>query len=72
MILAPERLGIGEQLEMKVYFSSASGLGAFKALVQVVWSDGEGCKKNYYQLGVSYISIFPEDRGNHKLFLSQL
>ena len=72
MILAPERLGIGEQLEMKVYFSSASGLVTFKAVVRVVWSDGDDHKKKYYQFGVSYISILPEDRGNHKLFLSQL
>lgn len=71
MILASERLKIGEQLEMKLYFSSASGLVTFKAVVRVVWSDSEDHKKEYYQFGVSYISILPEDMKSLKSFMAQ-
>jgi len=70
MILASESLKVGERLEMKVYFSSVSGLVTFKAIVRVVWSDAEDHKRDYYQLGVSYVSIFPEGMDNFKLFLA--
>jgi len=71
MILASERLKVGEQLETKVYFSSASGLVTFKAVVRVVWSDGEGGRTDYYEFGVSYVSVSPEDMKNLKSFMAQ-
>jgi len=71
MILASEQLKVGEQLDMKVYFSSASGLVTFKAVARVVWSDGGAPQKDYYQFGVSYINVSPEDMKNLKLFMAQ-
>jgi c-di-GMP-binding flagellar brake protein YcgR len=61
-ILLPEQIEIGQNLKMKLFFSSEAKLNAIEMLVEVVWinpqlSEGE----QHYRSGVRFINISPED-----------
>jgi hypothetical protein len=61
-ILFPEPLEVGQNLKLKLFLSSDSGLITIEMLVEVVWVNthwGEGGKN--YQSGVRLIHISPED-----------
>jgi len=70
-ILFPEQMEIGQNLRLKLFFSSESQLNTIEMLVQVVWvntqlSEGE---KNY-RSGVRFVNISPEDISKLKTFSS--
>jgi len=70
-ILFPEKMEIGQNLNLKLFFSSDSGLNTIEMLAEVVWintrlSEGE---KNY-QSGVRFINISLEDMTKLKNFLA--
>jgi len=72
-ILFPEQMEIGQNLKMKLFFSSDSGLNTIESLVEVVWMKaqlGEGEK--YYRSGVRFINISPEDVTKLKNFSASL
>ena len=61
-ILFPEQMEVGQNLKLKLFFSSGSELNTIEMLVEVVWRNrqlGEG--EEYYRSGVKFINIFPED-----------
>jgi len=68
-ILFPERVEIGQNLNLKLFFSSQSELNTIEALVEVVWirtqfDEGE----KHYRSGVRFVNISPEDMGKLKNF----
>jgi c-di-GMP-binding flagellar brake protein YcgR len=72
-ILLPEQVEIGQKLNMKLFFSSGSGLNSIEVLAEVVWVNtqlGEGEK--LYRSGVRFINISPEGMTKLKDFLASL
>jgi len=68
-ILFPEQVEIGQNLKLKLFFSSESGLNTVEALVQVVWTDlHKGKDENHYRSGVKFLNISPEDMDKLKTF----
>jgi len=50
--------GGGEDLEMKIYFSSSPGLVTIAAVVKVIWADTDAKEKGYFRFGVRATSTF--------------
>ncbi len=72
-ILFPEQMEIGQNLKLKLFFSSDSELNTIKMLVEVVWMNtqlDEGEK--HYRSGVRFINISPEDMTKLKNILTSL
>jgi c-di-GMP-binding flagellar brake protein YcgR len=72
-ILFPEQMEIGQNLKMKLFFSSDIGLNTIETLVEVVWVNaqlGEGEK--HYRSGVRFINISAEDVTKLKNFSASL
>jgi hypothetical protein len=72
-ILFPERMEIGQNLNLKLFFSSGSELNTIEMLAEVVWINtqlGEGEK--HYRSGVRFINISPEDMNKLKNFSASL
>ena len=72
-ILFPEQMEIGQNLKLKLFFSSDSELNTIKMLVEVVWMNtqlDEGEK--HYRSGVRFINISPEDMTKLKNLLTSL
>jgi c-di-GMP-binding flagellar brake protein YcgR len=72
-ILFPEQVDIGQNLKLKLFFSSESELNTIEMLVEVVWVNtplGEGEKQ--YRSGVRFINISPEDMTKLKTFSASL
>ena len=68
-ILFPEHVEIGQNLKLKLFFSSESGLNTVEALVEVVWTDTQiGDDGNHYRSGVRFLIISPEDMDKLKTF----
>ena len=70
-ILFPEQVEIGQNLKVKLFFSSESQLNTIEMLVEVVWvniQSGEGEKQ--YRSGVRFVNISPEDMTKLKTFSS--
>jgi len=70
MVSISEQMEIGEQLEMKIYFSSGSSLISIAAIVEIAWVDMEAKEDGYYRFGVSFVNISPVDMERLKGFLS--
>jgi c-di-GMP-binding flagellar brake protein YcgR len=72
-ILFPEQMEIGQNLKVKLFFSSEFKLNTIEMLVEVVWIEtqlGEGEK--HYRSGVRFIDISPEDMTKLKNFSATL
>jgi c-di-GMP-binding flagellar brake protein YcgR len=70
-ILFPEQVEIGQNLKLKLFFSSESQLNTIEMLVEVVWvntppADGQ----KHYRSGVRFVNISPEDMTKLKTFSS--
>jgi hypothetical protein len=70
MVLVSEQIEMGESLEMKIYFSAASGLVTISATVKVIWVDMEPKENGYYRFGMGYVDISPSDMESLKGFLN--
>jgi hypothetical protein len=57
MLLLSERMEEGEEIEVKIYFTSPSGLAAVAAIAEVVWSEADAEEDGYYRSGVRYLDI---------------
>jgi c-di-GMP-binding flagellar brake protein YcgR len=68
-ILFPEQMEVGQNLKVKLFFSSESGLNTIEMVVEVVWinaqlDDGE----KHYRSGVRFTNISHEDLTKLKEF----
>ncbi len=70
MVLVSEQMEIGEQLEMKIYFSSGSSLITIAAIVKIAWVDMEAKEDGYYRFGVRFVNISPVDKERLTGFLN--
>ena len=70
MLLVSERMEVGEELEVKIYFSSSSGLVTVAAVAKVAWADTDAKGDGYYRFGVRYIGISAADKETLKAFLN--
>lgn len=70
MVALSEQMKIGEELEMKIYFSSGSSLNTVATIVKIAWVDSEVKEDDYYRFGVSFVNISPMDMEKLKEFLS--
>jgi c-di-GMP-binding flagellar brake protein YcgR len=72
-VLFPEQMEIGQNLKLKLFFSSGSELNAIETLGEVVWMNpqlGEG--ERQYRSGVKFTSISPGDMTKLKNFIVSL
>jgi hypothetical protein len=69
MVAVSEQMEIGEELEMKIYFSSGSSLITVATIVKIAWVDTEVKEEGYYRFGVSFVNISPMDMETLKGFL---
>ncbi len=70
-ILFPEQVEVGQNLSVKVFFSTDSGLNTIEMVVEVVWintqlADGE----KHFRTGVRFASISPENMTKLREFSS--
>jgi len=73
LLYLPERIGIGNHLRLKLFFSMGSQLNAIETLVEVAWMDIHlGKDWGDYRTGVRFAEISTEDIGKLKSFLKSL
>lgn len=70
MVAVSEEMGIGEELEIKIYFSSGSSLITIATIVKIAWGDTEVKEEGYYRFGVNSVNISPMDMEKLKGFLN--
>jgi len=69
-IYVPEQMEVGDQLKLKIYFSSGDELRTVDAVAEVVWTDlrlGEAWGE--YRSGVKFVEISSDDLQKLKDFL---
>ena len=68
-ILFPEQVDVGQNLKVKVFFSSESGLNTIEMVVEVVWINTQLAEgENHYRSGVRFANISPENMTKLKEF----
>ncbi len=72
MIYLPEKLDIGRQLRVKVFFPAESNLTAMEVIGEVVWIDICLEEGNEYRCGLKFIEVCPDDLKRLKNFLHDL
>jgi c-di-GMP-binding flagellar brake protein YcgR len=74
LVCLPEKMHIGQQLALKLFFPSRSELNIVETIVQVIWM-GIRLRKDWtwdYRTGVKFEDISPEDMATLKSFLRSL
>jgi c-di-GMP-binding flagellar brake protein YcgR len=73
LVYFPERIGIGQHLKMKLFFSSGPELHTVEIVSEVVWED-ICLEKDWgdYRFGVRFVDIAPDDLHKLKDFLRSL
>jgi hypothetical protein len=74
LVCLPEKMHIGQQLALKLFFPSRSGLNIVETVVQVIWM-GIRLRKDWtwdYRTGVKFEDISPKDMTTLKNFLTSL
>lgn len=74
LVCLPEKMHIGQQLALKLFFPSCSGLNIVETVVQVIWM-GIRLRKNWtwdYRTGVKFEDISTKDMTTYKNFLTDL
>jgi c-di-GMP-binding flagellar brake protein YcgR len=70
-ILFPERVEVGQNLKVRLFFSSESGLNTIEMIVEVVWINTQLAEgEKHYRSGVRFTNISPEDMTKLKEFSS--
>lgn len=72
MIYVPEKLTIGQQLRVKIFFLAEPNLAAMEAIGEVVWIDLCLEEGNEYRSGLKFIEVSPDDLKRLKNFLHNL
>jgi hypothetical protein len=70
MFSVSEQMEAGEDLEMKIYFTSSAGLVTIAAVVKVIWADTDDKEEGYYRFGVRYVDISTADKETLNAFLN--
>jgi c-di-GMP-binding flagellar brake protein YcgR len=73
LLYLQEKMEIGRQLVLKLFFPPGSEMSPIRTLVQMVWVDthlGEG--QEDYRTGVKFVDISPVDLDTLKIFLRSL
>jgi len=74
LVCLPEKMHIGQQLALKLFFPSRSGLNMVETVVQVIWM-GIRLRKDWtwdYRTGVKFGDISPNDMTTFRNFLTSL
>jgi len=70
-ILFPEQMEVGQNLKVKLFFSSESGLNTIEMFVEVVWTNTQLAEgEKHYRSGVRFTNISPENMTKLKEFLA--
>jgi len=73
LIYFPERMEIGQQLRVKLYFSTGSDLESVECLVEIVWVDIHlGESWGDHRSGVKFVDVSSEDLNKIRKFLKSL
>jgi len=73
LIYFPERMEIGQQLRVKLYFSVDSDLESVECLVEVVWMDIHlGESWGDHRSGVKFVDVSSDDLNKVRKFLNSL
>ena len=72
LLYISEPTELGQELSVKIYFTSARKLTSVQALVQVVWKDIRIGNDGVYRIGVKFLDIFSENLTSLKGFLNNL
>jgi c-di-GMP-binding flagellar brake protein YcgR len=68
-ILFPEQVEVGQNLKVRLFFSSENGLNTIEMIVEVVWINTQLAEgEKHYRTGVKFASISPEDMTKLKEF----
>ncbi len=73
LLYLPEQMAIGQELKIKLFFTSGVELNTIEMLAQVAWTDihlGQG--QGDYRAGVRFIDISSENLEKLKNFLQSL
>lgn len=62
MLFISERMEIGQNLRVRIFFGSSLRMGFIEAQVEVVWRDTHWMHEEDYRIGVKFVDISPEDR----------
>jgi len=73
LIYFPERMEIGQQLRVKLYFSAGTDLESVECFVEVVWVDIHlGESWGDHRSGVKFVDVSSEDFNKIRKFLKSL
>jgi c-di-GMP-binding flagellar brake protein YcgR len=72
MVCLREPLQKGQQIQLKVYFSSGAELFTIGTKAEVMWADPKRREDGTYQYGVKFVEISPENLNKLKGFLDSL
>jgi hypothetical protein len=72
MICLRESLRKGQHVNLKIYFSSDTGLFTVETKAEVMWLDPSSGEDGIYQYGVKFMEIAPESHERLKIFLDGL
>ncbi len=68
-ILFPEQVEVGQNLKVKLFFSSDTGLNTIEMIVEVVWINNQLAPgEKHYRSGVKFANISSEDMTKLKEF----
>jgi len=71
LVYLPEEIGVGQRLDLKIFFPSHSEFNTLDTSVQVIWKDVH-MRKDWtwdYRTGVRFINVSPEHMNELKRFL---
>ena len=71
MVNIPEKIDIGQHMQLTLFFSYGPELNSIEALSQVVWVE-DGDRTGDYRSGVEFVAISPDNMGRLESFLQKV
>lgn len=72
MVYLPEKMDIGQQLRVKIFFPAVPSLAAVEIIGEVVWIDISLTENGEYRCGLKFIEVSSEDLRDLRNFLNNL
>ncbi len=72
LLYLPERIGVGQNLKVRLFIGAIDRLKPIDAFVQVVWNDLHFRENGYYRIGVRFVHISQENMDRLKDYLNTL
>ncbi len=72
MLFLGQKLEVGQDLRIKIFFHSEPRLRSIEVTGRVVWTEIPFAKEGDYRCGVQFTQIAPEDLAQFRQFLDQL